>query len=128
MARKPWTHGRSAYVRELCRCKEICTPEHAKARKQERAEGRQKVSGGPRTWTFEQYSDTSLGVSSRQYRIVQEWLKDGADAETVARRIGVRRHTVNNNLFAIQTALGFDNRVELALAIERGQSSIRIRS
>lgn len=86
------------------------------------------MSGGPRTWTFEQYSDTSLGVSSRQYRIVQEWLKDGADAETVARRIGVRRHTVNNNLFAIQTALGFDNRVELALAIERGQSLIRIRS
>lgn len=84
------------------------------------------MNGGPRTRVFT-FQEGVIEVSPFQNRIIEEWLKDGADAGTVARRLGVTRTTINQNLFALQTNLGFENRVELALAIEREQVQVKVK-
>lgn len=59
-------------------------------------------------------------------RVVDAWMKDGADAETVGRRLARTPKWVNKTLHAVQEAFGFESRTELALALERGQVRLEV--
>lgn len=121
-----WTHGASAYRKGHCRCRAICTPAHTRKRAQERAEGRQFMnSGNSRTLRL---VDDMVAVSQRQANIIEAWLRDGADAETVGRRLGLSRVTVHRNLAAVQAACEFDTRLEMAVAFLRGHVTYRVDS
>lgn len=110
------THSASAYRRGACR--EACCREHHRvdaARK--RKSGSMAMNSGIE---FIVIDGEKIQLTASQARYLQAWLKDGADNETVARRIGVGPTRVSYMLGLIQKALGFSNRAEMALAFERG--------
>lgn len=117
-------HGARAYRKKICRCKQICTPAHATLRREERAAGRQLMNSG-RTAAL-RFVDDVLFVNENQARILNAWLLDGAEPETVARRVRLAVPTVQKNLTAIRQVTGLDTRLELAVALLRRAIEYRV--
>lgn len=63
----------------------------------------------------------SVEVTQRQYEVVYQLIYDGADNETIARRMRIKTGTVNDHMKAILKAAGFCNRTELAVAMLKGE-------
>ena len=118
------THGASAYQRGACRCKEICTPAWARRRAERRAAGLDAMNSGPEPLVLA--DGTTARVKPHVGRIVDAWMVDGATAETVARRMGRTSQWVNRTLARLQAAFDFENRAQLALAIERGEITLEV--
>lgn len=109
------THSASAYRRGACR--EACCREHHRVdAANKRADGRMGMNSGLEIVVRD---GTTALLTKRQAAVLVAWLKDGADPETVGRRIGIGRGRVTHTLGLIQKAYGFTNRAEMALAFAR---------
>lgn len=116
------THGASAYQRGACRCKEICTPEHTRIRRLQRAALQQHPSGG----RFVQLDEGVVAlVTTTERRCLDSLLKDGADSQTIARRLQLSERTVRRHLTDVQQGLGFNTRIEMVTALFRGRAGYR---
>lgn len=65
-------------------------------------------------------------VTPAQREMIGIFMTDGADPETVARRMGITRGTAYNRFTRIMRRAGVPNRTALALALERGQIKLRV--
>lgn len=63
----------------------------------------------------------------QQYRIVRELATDGADNETIARRLGIGVETVRSHLTAIYKKTGYRDRTELAVAVLHGDILVSLK-
>ena len=70
-------------------------------------------------------SSVIVRVSWRQYDVVQQLAFDGADNETIGRRLGLSTETVRSHLQAAYRRTGFNSRTALALAVDRGEIILR---
>lgn len=116
-----FTHGASAYRNGWCRC-DYCTSEHARIRRLEREIGSQPANGGRFVRTDE--GVTAL-VSPTERKVLDALLFDGADTETIGRRVGVSESTVRRQLGSIQHGLGFPTRIAMVVAMIRGHAGYR---
>lgn len=117
------THSASAYRRGACR--EACCREHHRVdAANKRAAGKMGMNSGAEIPVVAQ--GTRALLTGRQAEILQAWMKDGADRETVGRRTGIGGARASKVLTMIQQAYGFSNRVELAIALERGLATYEV--
>ena len=65
-------------------------------------------------------------VTPAQREMIGIFMSDGADPDTVARRMGIARGTAYNRFTRILRRAGVPNRTALALALERGQIKLRV--
>lgn len=64
--------------------------------------------------------------SVRQYQVLQELLKDGADNPTIALRLGIAPDTVKCHIKILLAKTGLANRTELAVAVLQGHLVVKI--
>lgn len=67
-----------------------------------------------------------LSVTPSQYRVLVELVRDGADNETIARRLRLGRMTVASHLKSVYRKAATSNRTELALALTRKEIMLEI--
>lgn len=60
-------------------------------------------------------------VSPAQYRVLRALLHDGADNDTLARRLGIGVPTIKDHLRVLFAATGTTTRTELVVAVLRGR-------
>lgn len=65
-------------------------------------------------------------VTPAQRKLIGIFMTDGADPDTIAHRMGMRRGTVYNRFTRILERCELPNRTALALALERGQIRLRV--
>jgi DNA-binding NarL/FixJ family response regulator len=68
-----------------------------------------------------------LVVSASERRVLEAFMFDGSDNETIARRLSLTSDTVRTHLRNIYARAGIHTRTELALAIERQQVVLAVR-
>lgn len=66
-----------------------------------------------------------LEVTGAEFRILEAFLGDGADNETIARRCGLARDTVKTHFHRIMRRADVPNRTALAVLILTGQKRVR---
>lgn len=67
-----------------------------------------------------------MKITPRERDALVELLNDGADNETIARRMGVQYDTAKTHLRNLLAKSGMPNRTALALAVERGEIVPRV--
>ena len=58
-------------------------------------------------------------VTPKQFRVARELARDGADNETIARRLDCSIETVRSHLSGLYERTGMQSRTELAVALAR---------
>lgn len=71
-------------------------------------------------------SRLQIKVSPAEYVVLVELVRDGADNETIARRLRRNRQTVSSHLKSVYQKAATNNRTELALALARKEIVLEI--
>lgn len=61
-----------------------------------------------------------LELTGREMDVLAELCKDGADGDTIARRLKITRHTVKSHVWRMQQKAGLSTRLELVVAVLHG--------
>lgn len=67
-----------------------------------------------------------LRPSVKQYRVLHELLKDGADNDTIALRLGCAPDTVKSHMKLLLGKAGLSTRTELVVNILQGHLQVKI--
>ena len=70
-------------------------------------------------------SQVFLVLTSHQRRVLDAFMRDGADNDTVARRVGLSVDTTKCHMRAVFAQAGVPNRAALALELVRGRAVVR---
>lgn len=71
---------------------------------------------------------TEMTVTPRQWDVLHELLKDGADNETIARRLGIARDTVKSHVQQMLVGADVRNRTALVVLVIGGSLTVRVQS
>lgn len=121
--RGSFTHGASAYARNACRCREICTPAWRIRARERRAAGKDAMNSGRPVLVAD---GATIELTARQGEILEAWLTDGADLHTVARRVGLAERTVSSLLVSVRKAFDYETRYELLAALLLGHAGYEV--
>lgn len=69
----------------------------------------------------------TVTVSATQRRILAQLAHDGADNTTIARRLGMSKHTVGQRIHEVLRTTPYTNRTALAVALIHGRLRLRCR-
>lgn len=67
-----------------------------------------------------------IEVTPRQKQVLDELCRDGADNETIARRLGIARDTVKTHLRDLNVKCDTANRTELAVEVLQGRIKTKV--